>query len=72
MPHSEMLTRTVCLEKETEFDRIWPIPDLQLFISKHLKVLNINLNWGLSSAGEHMTEDHGVPGSTPGGPIYTA
>ncbi len=33
-------------------------------------MLNINLNWGLSSAGEHMTEDHGVPGSTPGGPIF--
>jgi hypothetical protein len=74
MPHSGMLTRTVCLEKETEFDRIWPIPDLQffiyLYISKHLKVQNINLNWDLSSAGEHMTEDHGVPGSTPGGPIF--
>ncbi len=25
---------------------------------------------GLSSAGEHMTEDHGVLGSTPRGPIY--
>ena len=25
--------------------------------------------WDPSSAGEHMTEDHGVPGSTPGGPI---
>ncbi len=24
---------------------------------------------GPSSAGEHMTEDHGVPGSTPGDPI---
>ncbi|HPD81875.1 MAG TPA: hypothetical protein PK357_02130 [Candidatus Pacearchaeota archaeon] len=29
MTHSGMLTRTVCLEKETKFDRIWPIPDLQ-------------------------------------------
>ena len=46
-------------------------------------MVEIPLNlWGPSSAGEHMfvivlglkqceTEDHGVPGSTPGGPIYS-
>jgi hypothetical protein len=43
--------------------------NLQIF-SKHLKnTPTLFLYWGLSSAGEHMTEDHGVRGSTPRGPI---
>ncbi len=53
-------------------DRKWPTPDLH-FNSKHLKVFNLlfyNSAWDLSSAGEHYAEDVGVPGSTPGGPIY--
>ena len=41
------------------------------FFSIDLKKKSIFLIlWGPSSAGEHMTEDHGVPGSTPGGPIF--
>ena len=32
--------------------------------------INFQTDHNPSSAGEHMTEDHGVPGSTPGGPIF--
>lgn len=43
-----------------------------VLFSKHLKNTTnyFLLQWECSSAGEHMTEDHGVPGSNPGTPIW--
>ena len=45
---------------------------LIFFLSESLKVSKfIYFQWECSSAGEHMTEDYGVGGSTPPIPIYT-
>jgi hypothetical protein len=66
--HSGMLTLFIRLRGKTE-GGLSQLTNFFIF-SKHLKVINLLfLYWDLSSAGEHMTEDHGVPGSTPGDPI---
>ena len=65
-PHSGMSTRSI---RSAKNDRRWPIPNLHLF-SKDLKnTSNFVFHRECSSAGEHMTEDHGVGGSTPPIPI---
>lgn len=65
-PHSQMLTSSVRIRRTTE-GGLFPT---YTYLSKHLKnPYFYYFYWDLSSAGEHMTEDHGVRGSTPRGPI---
>ncbi len=64
-----MLTISVCSQGNTEGGLF---PTYKIFLTTFKKLRNyafLSSVWGCSSAGEHMTEDHGVGGSTPPTPI---
>ena len=67
---SRMLTRSVRLRRTTKGGLFPTYITLFCALITFKKLKQFDFPWGFSSAGEHMTEAHGVRGSTPRLPIF--